>query len=90
MVKVDTAPDDDLKGNEADSRNVAQRISDNKFKRAPQSTIDARAAEMSAAEEAGEGDRSMADMSPEERRAALAAGETGFGTAFMDVTRLKG
>ncbi len=75
MVKVDTAPDDDLKGNEADSRNVAQKISDNRFKRAPQSTIDARAAEMSAAEGAGEGDRSMADMSPEERRAALAASE---------------
>lgn len=75
MVKVDTAQDDKLEGHEEDSRNIAKKISDNKFTRASQSTIDARAAEMSAAEEAGEGDRSMADMTPEERREALAAGE---------------
>lgn len=78
MAGLSTLPDDDLKGNEADSRDLAQQHADNLHRSAPLSEADADTAElarMEKAEAAGEGDRSLADATPEERRAALASQE---------------
>lgn|GEM_PF-4552167 len=71
MAGLDTLPDNDLKGNEADTRDLAQQWADNLYKTAPASEADADAAELARMERneaAGEGDRTFADASPGERK----------------------
>jgi hypothetical protein len=73
VVQTSTLPEDDLDGNAPDSRNLGQADADKTFSRSPQAlSDDAALDQMEAGEREGDGDRSMADATPEERREMLA------------------